>query len=56
MPTTGYRLLAAAAILACLPIGQLVAAERSIAAMTTAATRFLASRWPTTWRPTARRR
>jgi hypothetical protein len=46
MSSTGYRLLAAAGILACLPLGQMIAAERSIAAMTTAATRFLEALTP----------
>lgn len=41
--TTALRLAAAAGILVCLPIGQMLAAERSIAAMTKAATGFLAS-------------
>ncbi|MEZ5286020.1 MAG: DUF3500 domain-containing protein [Vicinamibacterales bacterium] len=44
--TTVLRLLAAAALLACLPIGRMVAAERSIAAMTTAARAFLESLTP----------
>ena len=42
MTSTRYRLLAAACILACLPLGQMIAAERSIGAMSQAATRFLA--------------
>ena len=46
MTSTCLRLTAAAAILACLPLGQMVAAERSIAAMTKAADAFLASLTP----------
>jgi hypothetical protein len=46
MSTTGLRILAGAAILACLPLGRMVAAERSIAAMSQAATRFLAELTP----------
>jgi hypothetical protein len=44
--STRLRVLAAGAILACLPIGQMIAAERSIAAMSQAATRFLAELTP----------
>jgi hypothetical protein len=42
MSPTTLRLAAAAGILACLPLGQMLAAERSLAAMATAAERFLA--------------
>ena len=44
--TTALRILAAVGILACLPIGQMIAAERSIAAMGKAADAFLASLTP----------
>ena len=44
--STRIRVLAAGAILACLPIGQMIAAERSIAAMSQAATKFLAELTP----------
>jgi hypothetical protein len=44
--STRLRVLAAGAILACLPIGQMIAAERSIAAMSQAATKFLAALTP----------
>jgi hypothetical protein len=40
------RILAAAGILACLPLGRMIAAERSISAMSQAATRFLAELTP----------
>lgn len=43
---TWLRILTAGALLACLPLGQMVAAERSIAAMTKAADAFLASLTP----------
>jgi hypothetical protein len=46
MSTSCIRALAAAGILACLPLGQMIAAERSIAAMSQAATRFLAELTP----------
>ena len=46
MSPTRMRILAAAGILACLPLGQMIAAERSIAAMSQAATRFLAELTP----------
>ena len=46
MPSTLFRVLAAAGILACLPLGQMIAAERSIAAMSQAATGFLAELTP----------
>jgi hypothetical protein len=45
-PSTRVRVLAAGAILACLPLGQMIAAERSIAAMSQAATKFLAELTP----------
>jgi len=45
-PRTRWRLFAAAAILACLPLGRMIAAERSIAAMSQAASRFLAELTP----------
>jgi hypothetical protein len=45
-PSTRVRVLAAGAILACLPLGQMLAAERSIAAMSQAATKFLAELTP----------
>lgn len=43
---TAYRLVVAVGILALLPLGRMVAAERSIAAMATAATGFLESLSP----------
>jgi hypothetical protein len=43
---SGLRLVTAGAILACLPLGQMLAAERSISAMSQAATRFLAELTP----------
>lgn len=46
MATTERRVLAAAVILGLLPLGQMLAAERSIAAMSQAATRFLAALTP----------
>jgi hypothetical protein len=46
MTSTRLRLAAAAGILACLPLGQMMAAERSIAAMASAANRFLAELTP----------
>jgi hypothetical protein len=46
MSLTGLRLATAAGILACLPLGQTIAAERSIAAMGEAATRLLAELTP----------
>ena len=46
MSLTLRRILVAAGILACLPLGQMIAAERSIAAMSQAATRFLAELTP----------
>jgi hypothetical protein len=46
MSSTRVRILAAAGILACLPLGQMIAAERSIAAMSQAAARFLAELTP----------
>jgi hypothetical protein len=46
MSRTLVRILAPAGILACLPLGQMIAAERSIAAMSQAATRFLAELTP----------
>jgi Protein of unknown function (DUF3500) len=46
MSLTALRLATAAGILACLPLGQTIAAERSIAAMSQAATRFLAELTP----------
>jgi hypothetical protein len=45
-PSTRVRVLAAGAILACLPLGQMIAADRSIAAMSQAATKFLAELTP----------
>jgi len=44
--TTALRILVAVGILACLPIGQMIAAERSIAAMAQAGDAFLASLTP----------
>jgi hypothetical protein len=46
MSSNGLRIAAAAGILACLPLGQMIAAERAIAAMTLAATSFLAELTP----------
>jgi Protein of unknown function (DUF3500) len=46
MVSTRLRLAAAAGILACLPLGQMIAAERSLAAMATAAEKFLADLTP----------
>jgi Protein of unknown function (DUF3500) len=46
MSPTRMRILAAAGIFACLPLGQMIAAERSISAMSQAATRFLAELTP----------
>ncbi|MEZ5418223.1 MAG: DUF3500 domain-containing protein [Vicinamibacterales bacterium] len=46
MATTERRVAAAAMILGLLPLGQMLAAERSIAAMSQAATRFLAALTP----------
>jgi hypothetical protein len=43
---TKHRILVAGAILACLPLGQMIAAERSIAAMSKAAESFLAALTP----------
>jgi hypothetical protein len=46
MDSTRLRLAAVAGILACLPLGQMLAVERSMAAMATAADRFLAELTP----------
>jgi hypothetical protein len=46
MSPTRMRILAAAGILACLPLGRMIAADRSISAMSQAATRFLAELTP----------
>ena len=46
MRSTRLRLAAAAAILACLPLGQIIAAERSIRSMATAADGFLGALTP----------
>ena len=46
MSFTRVRIIAAAGILGCLPLGQMIAAERSMAAMSQAATSFLAELTP----------
>jgi len=46
MSFTRVRIIAAAGILGCLPLGQMIAAERSMAAMSHAATSFLAELTP----------